>query len=330
MCPYDFRSPKASSMSGRGRESGLQGRRDRAAAAFELGEPVFPRSLAGHPRPHHIEVPSSYPRDREIPVRLVHTGEYLPCEAVWQGDFAMNFEPLTPERRRAMTRRYLLDAAEVVFARDGFHGATLDKVASLAGFTKGAVYSNFKNKEDLFLELLDDRIERQFAIVSEVLEHVPHRASEQLPRVRELFQGGAFFWDDTWSLLWLEFVLYASRNPEARAKLAARSRRERAIAQEMMTNEASARGRELPFSVEEAAKITLAIFNGLWIDKLIEPDSVSDETFDTVLAFLYKAFDVEDVEIPSHNERSRTRTRTKVARDGEVTRSETRTRSRRR
>ncbi|MBV8950275.1 MAG: helix-turn-helix transcriptional regulator, partial [Actinobacteria bacterium] len=108
----------------------------------------------------------------------------------------MSFEPLTPERRRAMTRRYLLDAAEVVFVRDGFYGATLDKVASLAGFTKGAVYSNFKNKEDLFVELLDDRFERQVAVISEALDEVPHVASEQLPRVRELFQAGMFFLDE--------------------------------------------------------------------------------------------------------------------------------------
>src|SRR6266513_920054 len=63
------------------------------------------------------------------------------------------FEPLTPERRRAMTRQHLLEAAAMVFARNGFHGSTLDEVAATAGFSKGAVYSNFKSKHDLFLEL---------------------------------------------------------------------------------------------------------------------------------------------------------------------------------
>src|SRR4249920_1855864 len=81
---------------------------------------------------------------------------------------------LTPERRRALTRRHLLEAAGVVFARQGFHGATLDEVAATAGFTKGAVYSNFTSKDDLFLALLDDRIDRQFAIVFEALESGPH------------------------------------------------------------------------------------------------------------------------------------------------------------
>src|SRR5438477_300553 len=55
-----------------------------------------------------------------------------------------------------MTRQHLLDAAAIVFARNGFHGSTLDEVAATAGFTKGAVYSNFKNKDDLFIDLLVD------------------------------------------------------------------------------------------------------------------------------------------------------------------------------
>src|SRR5262249_51184370 len=124
----------------------------------------------------------------------------------------MTFEPLTPERRRAMTRQHLLEAAAIVFARDGFHGATLDDVASTAGFTKGAVYSNFKNKEDLFLELLDDRVTRQLAVVFDVIDAGPHDKVEQFPRVRELL-GADLFWDDDFATLYLEFVLYARRHP---------------------------------------------------------------------------------------------------------------------
>ena len=52
----------------------------------------------------------------------------------------------------------------------------------LAGFTKGAVYSNFKSKDDLFLALLDDRVESQFAVTTEVLESGPHDRADQFPR----------------------------------------------------------------------------------------------------------------------------------------------------
>src|SRR5260370_23487825 len=65
--------------------------------------------------------------------------------------------PLTPERRREQTRHHLIEAAAAVFAARGYHGASLDEVAAAAGFTKGAVYSNFKNKEELFVAVLEDR-----------------------------------------------------------------------------------------------------------------------------------------------------------------------------
>ena len=126
----------------------------------------------------------------------------------------MTFEPLTPERRRAMTRQHLLEAAAIVFGRKGFHGATLDEVASLAGFTKGAVYSNFKSKDDLFLALLHDKVERQFAVTAEVLGSVPHDGDSQRPLIRELLRSGAIFWDDEFDALYLEFVLYVA--PQSR------------------------------------------------------------------------------------------------------------------
>ena len=68
---------------------------------------------------------------------------------------------LTRAQRRQQTRARLLDAAGQVFARRGFHAATVDEVAEAAGYTKGAVYSNFANKDELFLALLDQRLAAQ-------------------------------------------------------------------------------------------------------------------------------------------------------------------------
>ena len=206
----------------------------------------------------------------------------------------MAFEPLTPERRRAMTRQHLLDAATIVFTRDGFHGATLDDVAATAGFTKGAVYSNFKSKDDLFLALLDDHIERQFAVASEVLDSGPRESAEQLPRIRELVRGGAFFWDDSWNTLYLEFVLYSRRNPEAAAKLAASAQRTRAFVRQMIEHEYAAAGNTSNYPTEHLAEISLALFNGLGIDRLIDPTSVTTDTIDTVMTYLYDSMGVDD------------------------------------
>jgi AcrR family transcriptional regulator len=205
----------------------------------------------------------------------------------------VTFEPLTPERRRAMTRQHLLDAAAIAFSRNGFHGSTLDEVAATAGFTKGAVYSNFKSKDDLFLELLHDRIDRQFAVVSEVLESGSHDLVAQFPRIRDLLKGGTFFWDDTWTTLWLEFVLYARRNPEAQVKLAASLERSRAQVQELIEHEYTAIGASSKYPTRDVAEICLALFSGLGIDRLVNPSVVTDQTLDTTLAFLYAAMGVD-------------------------------------
>jgi AcrR family transcriptional regulator len=205
----------------------------------------------------------------------------------------VTFEPLTPERRRAMTRQHLLDAAAIVFARNGFHGSTLDEVAATAGFSKGAVYSNFKSKDDLFVALLDDRIERQFAVVSEVLDTGSHDAAEQFPRIREIFRSD-MFWSDDFLTLWLEFVLYARRNPEAQRKLAASAQRSHARVQQLIEHEYATVGVSPSYPTSDLAEISLALFNGLGVDRLVNPSAVTEQMLDTTLAFLYDAMGVED------------------------------------
>src|SRR5256885_16567377 len=64
---------------------------------------------------------------------------------------------LSRNERKAHTRAELIGAAARVFARSGYHGTTVDDVAEEAGFTKGAFYSNFESKEDVFVELVADR-----------------------------------------------------------------------------------------------------------------------------------------------------------------------------
>src|SRR5437764_13126384 len=78
-------------------------------------------------------------------------------------------EKLTPERRRELTRSTLIDAAADVFARRGFHAASLEEIAESAGFTRGAIYKNFDNKEELFYAVIERRIDAQLSRFREVL-----------------------------------------------------------------------------------------------------------------------------------------------------------------
>lgn len=132
----------------------------------------------------------------------------------------MALDPLTPERRRRLTRDHLLDAAEKVLAERGFHGASLDEVAAAAGFTKGAVYSNFKNKEDLFLALLETYWARESDALRETLD------SSDIPPEWRLSDFVALIRDQltqvpgNWPALYLEFCVYTLRNPAARTRLA--------------------------------------------------------------------------------------------------------------
>jgi AcrR family transcriptional regulator len=204
----------------------------------------------------------------------------------------MSMEPLTPDRRREMTRRHLLDAAAIVFARDGFHGASLDDVAATAGFTKGAVYSNFKSKDDLFLAVLEDHMNREHEAFARELEGGPRPSAEQVPRLAEIVRNNV--WDDDVTALFLEFVLYARRNPEARAKLAALGRQSREFTERLVNREYARLSPEAQLAVPALALISTALFEGLSIERLIDPFAVTRETLDTALEFMYAALGVPD------------------------------------
>jgi AcrR family transcriptional regulator len=66
----------------------------------------------------------------------------------------------TRERRLEQTRNMLLDAAEELFARKGLLGAALDEIADAAGYTRGAIYSHFGAKEELFLAVIERQRQR--------------------------------------------------------------------------------------------------------------------------------------------------------------------------
>ncbi|MBM3671096.1 MAG: TetR/AcrR family transcriptional regulator [Actinobacteria bacterium] len=202
------------------------------------------------------------------------------------------FEPLTPERRRAITRQHLLDAAAMVFSRLGFHGASLDEVAKTAGFTKGAVYSNFKGKEDLFLALLEEHMARQFVVMTDALDTQSRTREEQLPRLAQAIR--AEMWDDDFTLLWLEFVLYAARNPEAKSKLAAWSENQRNLIESLIQAEFAQQGPPPRYPTRFLAIVSTAIFNGLGLEHLFNPSVSGDDEMAMLLSFFYDAMGTEE------------------------------------
>lgn len=198
---------------------------------------------------------------------------------------AMATTRLTREEKKAQTRQRLLEAARAVFARRGFAASSLDEVAEEAGLTKGAVYSNFANKEDLVLAVLDDAFDRR-------MDAVMRQVDLDAPLEEQARLGGALYMaisdDERWlELLSFDFLTYAARNPEFGARLAARHRESLAAIADAITDANAARGWRLPLPTEKLALVMNALGSGLAMEKLIDPEGVPDELFGEVIALLW-------------------------------------------
>lgn len=174
--------------------------------------------------------------------------------------------------RRARTRERLLDAAEHVFARQGFHAATVDDVADAAGHTKGAVYANFANKDSLFLALLDRHLDAQFAQIDLLV--ASESEGELLARLRDA-STEQMTTGDSFGLLMLEFWLYAARDARARAALAARYGRMRERLAAMIAERDAARGIAGSRAPDEVAALVLALDAGLFLQHLLDPEAIT-------------------------------------------------------
>src|SRR4051812_9267257 len=130
---------------------------------------------------------------------------------------------LTQAQRKERTQGELAATALEVFLERGFHGASLDEIAERAGYSKGAVYSNFAGKDELFLAVLDANFEQRMRVLEEVtLDEEELEASYRgVARSMVKADGG----DPRWTPLLLEFWAHAPRRAALRTAVA--DRRER-------------------------------------------------------------------------------------------------------
>jgi AcrR family transcriptional regulator len=178
---------------------------------------------------------------------------------------------LTRAQRRQQTRARLLDAAGQVFARRGFHAATIDEVAEAAGYTKGAVYSNFASKDDLVLALLDQHLAGQLQQV-EALDAI--ESSEELRAALGGRTEQEFAATRDFGVLLVEFSLYAMRNPAAQTELAKRYRQLRGRLAELITTRYARHQIPPPMPPEHLAALALATDAGLFLQNAAEPGAL--------------------------------------------------------
>lgn len=171
---------------------------------------------------------------------------------------------LTRAQAKAQTREELVHAADRLFTGNGFHATSLDLVAAEAGYTKGAVYSNFGSKEDLFFAVYEQRVERANAGIAEFLEEHADDAPQALAR-RTLAKSEA-----GWLAVFFEFWAHVVRNPDLRERFAEIHRRARAAQVEWTRGWMARKGIDW-IDPDEWTAAMFAMVSGIGLEQLIEP-----------------------------------------------------------
>ena len=179
---------------------------------------------------------------------------------------------LTRADRQARTREELLDAADGLFTRQGFHATSVDAVADAAGYTKGAVYSNFASKEDLFFAVYARRVDRRVVEMEGTLAG-SETAYEGMER---LIAGLEQRRDDGWLAVFFEFWAHVLRHSELRERFAEEHRRGVEPLAAAMQRMADERGEEVPEDPAKLATARLAMLTGLQLERMTQPDLVDE------------------------------------------------------
>jgi AcrR family transcriptional regulator len=184
---------------------------------------------------------------------------------------------------RAPTRDALVAAAATVFLRRGFPGASLREIASVAGLTTGAVYSNFDGKADLFLAVLEENIDPRLAVMYEAARTAPQgrlgaAVGEQFTAYVEQQRR--------WLTLLIEFWAQAARDPKLRPKFAERHAKLRRSIADVLAERAARLGLSLALPADQLAIVLIALTNGMAVERLADADGVPEDLYGQALDLL--------------------------------------------
>ena len=181
------------------------------------------------------------------------------------------------------TRDALIGAAAKVFLARGFQGASLREIASEAGLTTGAVYSNFDGKADLFLAVLEEKLDPRLAVMYEAARTAPPRrigaavGKEFAAYVRQRRR---------WLTLLIEFWAQAARDPKLRPKFAERHGKLRSAIAEVLSERADGLGLSLALPADQLAIVLIALTNGMAVEHLADPQGVPKDLYAHALDLL--------------------------------------------
>jgi AcrR family transcriptional regulator len=184
----------------------------------------------------------------------------------------------TREGRKAQTRADLVSAARRVFLERGFHRATLDEIADAAGYTKGAVYSNFDDKDALFLAVLEAHYARRSEAYRGII--LDGESLEETVRAISRFMGEADAREPDWLPLLAEFIAHAARHEPLRASY--RRVREAFLAAVADTIAALGERHGVSFRVapRDVARGSSILARGFRAERQLDPTLVSPALFE--------------------------------------------------
>ncbi len=203
----------------------------------------------------------------------------------------MTAEPKRETRaeKQARTRAELLGTAAKVFARRGYKGASVEEIAEEAGYSHGAVYSNFDGKADLFLAVLEEYMAERAQELAATQADLPEDAPIEI-RARALADQWMerFAKDRESFLLHMEFVAHAGRDPELAERFGTRSAALREAIAAYIAHYQELEGIEADLTPGELALMLRALAIGLSIEALVSPSAVREDAFGDFVELLVK------------------------------------------
>jgi AcrR family transcriptional regulator len=173
-----------------------------------------------------------------------------------------------PRRRRAETVERLLDAALETFAEIGFAAASVEDICRRGGFTRGAFYSSFRTKDELFGALFARETTRNLSHAEEQLAGIEQEADPVTAAVERCLS--TFRSDRTWVLVLTEYRLHAARHPEAAAALREHIGALHTRLTDLIDLAAARAGIRLSVPAIVLARMVLALHDGVVVHQLPE------------------------------------------------------------
>ena len=193
---------------------------------------------------------------------------------------------LTRQESQARTRALLLEVATTEFLAHGYSATSLERVAELAGFSKGAVYGNFAGKEELCLAVLETHFftylqsfVADFAAGGTTIE-------DRLAVLERWFE--ILLTEEEWQLLAVEFAVQTRHNPKVQEQLAQREKMMRAAVTALLTQQIRELGVQPLLPADQLGTVLVAVVGGIAVQRLIDPTIPTSLITDAVRA-LFRA-----------------------------------------